>query len=320
MREGAIGAGLATEFSPDQAVEAMTALSSAGLNARDAMATLNTALNVATASAGKLTTDQSATLVAQTMKSWGLSANQASPAMDKIAKMANAFSASIEDMPLLLANSQRGVAAMGSSVTDTMVSLGLVRNLMPRVESAATAVGVAMESMADPKVQQKLKGLGVTVADTSGKFRAFPTSSRGHGPRAREDDPGGARCVPRGDVRSGRDAGPQRDVHAAHERRGDGRRAPPQGRRGHLVSARGDRRLEGGPAEVLGRSRRRLRWRARQAQGADDDARSGGWRPARRSFRAGRERDLAGRETRWRAGSSRCRSSRRTAWARWPQC
>ncbi len=174
MRQAAIDAGLATKFSPDQAVEAMTALSSAGLNARDAMATLNTALNVATASAGKLTTDQSATLVAQTMKSWGLSANQASPAMDKIAKMANAFSASIEDMPLLLANSQRGVAAMGSSVTDTMVSLGLVRNLMPRVESAATAVGVAMESMADPKVQQKLKGLGVTVADTSGKFRAFP--------------------------------------------------------------------------------------------------------------------------------------------------
>lgn len=173
FRAAAINAGLSTKFKPDEAVGALSALSSAGLNAQESLKLLNTTLAFTAAADGRLTTDQSAMLLAQSMAQFNISAGDAHLAADKMAKTADSFAANIEDLPLGLANAARGVNALGTGIDDTLISFGLMRKLMPRVESAGTAVGVAMESMAKSDVQKALKGIGVDAVTAEGKFRPF---------------------------------------------------------------------------------------------------------------------------------------------------
>jgi len=173
MRQAAIDIGLSTKFSPDQAVDALTSLSSAGLTAQQSLDLLGTTMQFTAAAQGKLSSDQSANLLAQSMALFNMASKDGQMAGDKMAKTANMFAVNIEDLPLGLANSARGVTALGASMDDTLISFGLVRKLLPRVESAGTAVGVAMESLAKPEVQQALKGIGVSAVTSAGKFRPF---------------------------------------------------------------------------------------------------------------------------------------------------
>jgi phytoene dehydrogenase-like protein len=43
---------------------------------------------------------------------------------------------------------------MNQSLSETLIALGLVKNVIPGVERASTAVAVSMERMADPEVQR----------------------------------------------------------------------------------------------------------------------------------------------------------------------
>jgi TP901 family phage tail tape measure protein len=172
-RQAAIDLGLSGKFGPDQVVDALNKLASAGLSASESMDVLGGTLNLALGSAGKLGTAESAALVAQVIKGFGVSSKEATGYLDKLAKTANVFGAELGDMPQLISNASRGGAMFSKSIDDTMISLGLIRNMMPRIESAGTAVGMAMEAMARKDVQQSLKGIGVAVVDTAGNFRPF---------------------------------------------------------------------------------------------------------------------------------------------------
>ncbi len=173
LRGAAMKLGLSSTFSPTQAIEGMTALSSAGLEVRDVLNTIGPTLKFAQAAAGKLTTEQASNLTAQAMAMFSVGSNQVGGMLDMMAKSADRFAMNIEDLPLGLANASRGTNALGASMDDTLISFGLMRKMMPRVESAGTAVGVAMESLAKKDVQQKLRSIGVAVEGAEGKFRPF---------------------------------------------------------------------------------------------------------------------------------------------------
>jgi TP901 family phage tail tape measure protein len=173
MRAAAMNLGLTSTFDPTQAIEGMTSLSSAGLEVRDVLATIGPTLQFTQAAAGKLSTEQSANLTAQAMAMFNVKASGVGPMLDMMAKSADKFALNVEDLPLGLANASRGTNALGASIDDTLISFGLMRKMMPRVESAGTAVGVAMESLAKKDVQRALKGIGVSVEAAGGKFRPF---------------------------------------------------------------------------------------------------------------------------------------------------
>lgn len=173
LRGAAMKLGLSSTFSPTQAIEGMTALSSAGLDVKEVLNTIGPTLKFAQAAAGKLTTEQASNLTAQAMAMFSVGSNQVGGMLDMMAKSADRFAMNIEDLPLGLANASRGTNALGATMDDTLISFGLMRKMMPRVESAGTAVGVAMESMAKKDVQQKLKSIGVAVEGAGGKFRPF---------------------------------------------------------------------------------------------------------------------------------------------------
>src|SRR6266545_2533935 len=166
LHDAALDAGLATQFSPTEAAMGLRELAQAGFTARESTQLLLPVLDLAGGSLGELSPQGAAGLASQMMKAFGISTNQAASSMDQLIKSANLFALSAGELPLALGTVARGAQTMKQSLSESMLALGLVKNLIPGVERASTAASVAMERMAKPEVQQRLKGMGVDVLDS----------------------------------------------------------------------------------------------------------------------------------------------------------
>jgi TP901 family phage tail tape measure protein len=173
LRNAAIDAGIATQFSPTEATVGLKELAQAGFNAQESMKLLIPVLDLAGGSLGELTPAQAAGLASQALKAFGVSADDAAIAVDRMLQAVNVFALNASELPMALGNASRGAQALHQSMSETLIALGLVKNIIPGVERASTGVAVAMERMADPKTQTALKGIGVQVTDSGGHFRNF---------------------------------------------------------------------------------------------------------------------------------------------------
>jgi len=173
LRNAAIQAGIATQFSPTEATLGLRELAQAGFTAKESIALLMPVLDLAGGSLGELSPQAAAGLAAQAMKAFGISADDAGIAVDRMLQAVNVFALNASELPLALGTASRGAQTLGQSLSETLIALGLVKNIIPGVERASTAVAVAMERMADPAAQKRLKGLGVEVVNTQGQFRNF---------------------------------------------------------------------------------------------------------------------------------------------------
>ncbi|MDD5542882.1 MAG: phage tail tape measure protein [Acidobacteriia bacterium] len=173
METSAKKAGIATQYTPTEAAQALQTLAQAGFNAQQSINLLNPALDLAASSAGQLTVEMGAGVMTQAIRGFGVEAKDASLAVDQMLKAVQAFSIDAADLPLGLSNVSRGAQRMGQNISESMITFGLVRNVISRVETAATATGVAMERLANKDVMAKIKSeMGVDVA-VNGKFRSY---------------------------------------------------------------------------------------------------------------------------------------------------
>lgn len=174
LHDAAIDAGISTQFSPTEATVGLKELAQAGFNAHESMKLLIPVLDLAAGSFGGLTPASAAGLAAQTMKAFGLSVEQASLAVDQMLKVNSlGMALKAEDLPLALGTAARGASTFHQSLEETLISLGLVKNVIPGVERASTAVAVAMERMVKPETQAAIKGIGVDVLTAQKGFRPF---------------------------------------------------------------------------------------------------------------------------------------------------
>src|SRR5512133_279831 len=173
LKDAAIDAGIATQFSPTEATMGLRELAQAGFNAQESIKLLIPVLDLAGGSLGELSPQQAAGLAAQAMKAFGLSVDEAAISVDRMLQAVNVFALNASELPLALGTASRGAQSLNQSLSETLISLGLVKNVIPGVERASNAVAVAMERMVDPRVQQSLRGIGVQVTDSQHRFRAF---------------------------------------------------------------------------------------------------------------------------------------------------
>jgi TP901 family phage tail tape measure protein len=173
LHDAALQAGLDTQFAPTEAALGLQELAAAGFNAKEATTLLIPTLDLAAGSLGKLTVEGAAGLASQAMKAFGIDTADAGRAVDQMLQAVNTFALSADDLPLALGTAARGAGVAKQSFEDTLVAIGLVKNIVPGVEKASTAVSVAMENMVDPKTQQRLRGIGVSVDDGAGGFRSL---------------------------------------------------------------------------------------------------------------------------------------------------
>jgi len=173
LEVSAIEAGIATQFSPQEAVGGLRDLAAAGYNAQDSIKLLSPALDLAAGSLGELNPQAAAGVAAQTLKAFGLSADDASLAMDKLLATSNLFAVQTKELPELIGHIVRGSASFGASLSESLASVGLARNVLGNIELASTGVSVAMERLIKSDVQRALKGMGVDVVNASGGFNQF---------------------------------------------------------------------------------------------------------------------------------------------------
>jgi TP901 family phage tail tape measure protein len=183
LSAAALDAGVATQFSPIAAARGLRELASAGFDAHESITLLIPTLDLAAASFDELTPASAAGLAAQATKAFGLRAVDATATVDKLIQAVNVFALSAGELPLALGVASRGAQALGQSLDETLISLGLVKNVIPTTERAATAVAVAMERLANTGVQARLAGVGVAVTDAQGHFRDFLDVIADLGPR-----------------------------------------------------------------------------------------------------------------------------------------
>ncbi len=173
LKNAAIDAGIETQFSPTEATIGLRELAQAGYNAQESMKLLRPVLDLAAGSLGELTPQAAAGLAAQAMKAFGISMDDAGISVDRMLQAVNVFALNASELPMALGTASRGAQSLHQSLSETLISLGLVKNIIPGVERASTAVAVAMERLADPKTQKELRGIGVAVVDSKGSFRQF---------------------------------------------------------------------------------------------------------------------------------------------------
>jgi TP901 family phage tail tape measure protein len=173
LRNAAIDAGIETQFSPTEATVGLRELAQAGYNAQESIKLLRPVLDLAAGSLGELTPQAAAGLAAQAMKAFGISMDDAGISVDRMLQAVNVFALNASELPLALGTASSGAQSLHQSLSETLIALGLVKNVIPGVERASTAIAVAMERLADPKTQQELRGLGVAVVDSKGSFRQF---------------------------------------------------------------------------------------------------------------------------------------------------
>lgn len=173
LGQAAKQAGIDTQYTPIEAAEALQTLAQAGFNVKQQMDTLRPSLDLAAGSAGQLGVADAANVITQSIKGYGVAMKDTGLATDQLLRSTQMFSIQSKDLPLGLGNTARGAQTMNQSLSESLITFGLIRNIIPRVATASMAAGISMERMADPRVQQKLKAIKVEVDDGAGGFRSY---------------------------------------------------------------------------------------------------------------------------------------------------
>lgn len=176
LREAAIQAGISTQYNPNEAIEGLTSLASAGLTARQSITALIPTLQLAASSNGQLGLEQASAAVVGTLNSQGLAADQAADVTNRLVRIANLTNFAMRDFEAGLAKASAGGAVFGQSLNDTLITMGLLRNRNIDASSSATAFGEATRRLAsDAGAQAAAAEAQIQIFDEqTGAMRQLP--------------------------------------------------------------------------------------------------------------------------------------------------
>jgi len=174
LRTSAINAGIATQFSPDEAVEGLLSLATAGQTAQQATQTLIPVLDLAAGSLGQLGVGQAAAAVVGTLNAYGMAATDATEVTDKLLRITQLTNFQARDFEVGLAKAAAAGAIFGTSLEDVLITVGQLRNRNIEASSAATAMREVLRRLAsDSGAQAAVRKAGVDVFDEeTGKMRS----------------------------------------------------------------------------------------------------------------------------------------------------
>jgi len=141
VKTKALELGSSTQFSAQQALDAMTELVKGGVDVKDVM-TGATDATLALAAAAQLDLANAATIVAKQLGVWGETGVTAANVADLLASAANASTVDVEELALGLANVGGSAKVAGLSFEETVQTMALIA---PSFSSAADA-GTSMKT------------------------------------------------------------------------------------------------------------------------------------------------------------------------------
>lgn len=170
LRRVAIDAGIATQFSPTQAVEGLQSMASIGFTAKESIQALIPVLDFAAGQ--QLDAAEASDIAAAAMKIYGIQMDDMGFALDRLTAISNLTAIGAKDLQIALANSAKGAIAGKQGMTEMLVTMGLAKNAGLDMSVVANSVNRALLSMATTG-RSTLEGLGIKVEDSKGHFRDF---------------------------------------------------------------------------------------------------------------------------------------------------
>lgn len=161
--------GATTSFTAGQVAGGQLSLARMGFRPQEIEASIPGVLNLARATGTELA--QAADIAAGTLRAFNLEAGQMDRVSDVLVATANNSAQTLED----LGESMKYVAPVayqyGLSLEQTAKALGVLANLQIKGTMAGTSLRQMMLQLANPDVQKRLAGLGITAVDAAGNMR-----------------------------------------------------------------------------------------------------------------------------------------------------
>ncbi|MCG8668479.1 MAG: phage tail tape measure protein, partial [Pseudomonadales bacterium] len=166
LRDAAIEAGIATQFSPTEATEGLQSLITAGQTATQATETLIPVLDLAAGSLGQLGVAGAAEAVVGTLNSYQLSATEAANVTDRLLRTTQLTNFQARDFETGLAKAAAAGAVFSQDLNDVLITMGLLRNANIDASSSATAFREATRRLgSDQNAQRAVTEAGVQIFD-----------------------------------------------------------------------------------------------------------------------------------------------------------
>jgi TP901 family phage tail tape measure protein len=171
VKKKALALGASTQFSAQQALDAMTELIKGGVNVKDVMGGATDA-TLALAAAAQLDLANAATIVAKQLGVWGETGVTAANVADLLASAANASTVDVEELALGLANVGGSAKVAGLSFQETVQTMALIAPSFSSASDAGTSLKTFLQRLipTTDKATDMMIKLGLATKDGSSKF------------------------------------------------------------------------------------------------------------------------------------------------------
>lgn len=173
LTEKAKEMGANTKFSATEAAEAFNYMAMAGWKTEDMLSGIEGVLNLAASAGADLATTSD--IVTDALTAMGYSAKDAGRLADVMAAASSNANTNVEMMGQTFQYAAPIVGALGYSMEDTAVAIGLMANAGIKGEKAGTALRSTLTRLSAPpkECSKAMEKLGISITDANGKMRPF---------------------------------------------------------------------------------------------------------------------------------------------------
>ena len=173
LRDYAQEMGASTKFSASQSAEALNYMAMAGWNDKQMLEGLDGVLNLAAASGAELATTSD--IVTDALTAMGYGAESAGHLADVMAAASSNANTNVEMMGETFKYAAPVAGALGYSMEDVSVAIGLMANSGIKASAAGTALRGWLSKLAAPTKDsgQAMADLGISLTDSAGNMRSL---------------------------------------------------------------------------------------------------------------------------------------------------
>lgn len=162
LKKIAIDTGMATMFSPQETVDALTSLAAAGLDVESSLTALRPTLDLVSIAAGKIELAEGASLIASSLNKFNLEASEAVRLVDMFVKVSNLTNFQLEDMSAFINSLGTAPAKLGRPMEELLAMGGLLRNIgQQSAQAGATVRGFGRQLIMITQQLERGKGMKV---------------------------------------------------------------------------------------------------------------------------------------------------------------
>lgn len=178
LRDKAKEMGASTKFSASEAADAFNYMAMAGWKTEDMLDGIDGILSLAAASNTDLATTSD--IVTDALTAMGYSAGDAGRLADVMAAASSNANTNVEMMGATFKYAAPVVGALGYSMEDTAVAIGLMANSGIKAEQAGTTLRSMLSRLAAPpkEAATAMDALGISITDSDGKMKSLDTIMR----------------------------------------------------------------------------------------------------------------------------------------------